>query len=109
MDNYCGFTKENWSKFSLAEQMGNIGSEFERAWRWHEKKDAVLEQKAFDRTLALIDLTLADERFRRRLKEIARTREVLCDFFQGGINFTVSDEELRRYFFQFALAARLEK
>ena len=108
MDNF-GFSQERWSKFSLAEQMGNIGSEAERAFSWREKKDAVAEQKAFDRTLALIDLTLADERFRHRLKEIARTREVLCDFFQGGINFSVSAEELRRYFFQFALAARIGK
>ena len=105
----CGFTKERWSRLSLAEQMGNIGSEVERALRWREKKDAVLEQKAFDRTLALIDLTLADERFCHRLKEIARTREVLCDFFQGGINFSISAEELRRYFMQFALAARAGK
>jgi hypothetical protein len=108
MDNF-GFSKENWSKLSLVEQMGNIGSEFERAWRGREKKDSAAEQKAFGRTLALIDLTLADERFRRRLKEIARTREILCDFFQGGINFSVSAEELRRYFFQFALAARLSR
>jgi len=105
MDNF-GFSQENWSKLSLVEQMGNIGSEVERALRGREKKDSAAEQKAFDRTLALIDLTLADERFRHRLKEIARTREVLCDFFQGGIDFSVSAEELRRYFFQFALAAR---
>jgi len=105
----CGFTKERWSRLSLAEQMGNIGSEFERAWRWREKKDKIAEQNAFDRTLALLDLTLADERHRYRLKEIARTREVLCDFFQGGINFSVTAEELRRYFMQFALAARAGK
>ena len=104
-----GFSQERWGKFSLAEQMGNIGSEAERALRGREKKDKVAEQNAFDRTLALIDLTLMDKRFCHRLKELTRTREVLCDFFQGGINFSVSAEELRRYFFQFAIAARAGK
>lgn len=96
-----------WAKFSLAEQLGNIGSEVSRALRWRGK-DEKLYNDAAERALELFDLTLEDERWRGRLREIARAREVFCDAISGGNEYKSSLEDLERYFFQFAVAAKMK-
>lgn len=72
-----------WWELSLYEQLENVGSEVSRALRWKTRNPGIA-QGAIERVLELLDLTLADPRHRRsvaRLREIARTREVLVDFF----------------------------
>ncbi|KKT62911.1 MAG: hypothetical protein UW81_C0026G0009 [Candidatus Giovannonibacteria bacterium GW2011_GWC2_44_9] len=96
-----------WSKFSLAEQFGNISSEVSRAIRWRGK-DKKLYEGAIERALELFDLTLEDNRWRGRLREIARVREVFCDAVSGGQEYKSSLEDLELYFFQFAVAARMK-
>ncbi len=87
-----------WFTFSLAQQMGHIGSEVGRARKWQGKDDAIF-QGAVDRALELFDLTLADPRLKGRLREIARAREVFCDAVLGGKEYNSSLESLERYFF----------
>jgi len=70
-----------WYEFSLSRQLANIGSEFSRTLYWKEKDDKESEEKSFDRLLELIDLTISDKRWKNRLWEILRLREVICDFF----------------------------
>mgnify|MGYP001616435938 CR=1 FL=1 len=94
-----------WHTLSLKEQMGNIGSEVSRAIHWQHKDKKVFEG-AVERALELFDLTLADPRWRGRLREIARAREVFCDAYFGGTLYHSSFDGLRRYFDQFAWAAR---
>ena len=94
-----------WQKLSLAEQMGNIGSEVSRALRW-ERKDEKLFQAAVDKALELFELTLDDPRWKGRLREIARAKEVFCDAVLGGKEYQSSLKDLERYFFYFAVAAR---
>ena len=95
-----------WSTFSLAEQMGNIGSEVSRA-RLQEQKDPGLFEKATDRTLELFDLTLSDKRWRGRLREINRAREIFCDAISGGREYGTRLKDLQKYFDCFGIAARL--
>jgi hypothetical protein len=100
-----------WFAMSLAEQMANIGSEVSRATRW-SGKNADLAHSALYRALELLDLTLDDPRHRRsvaRLRELARTREVLIDFFDGRNEFATTASSLQRYFDQFARAARASR
>lgn len=94
-----------WGQFSLAEQLANVGSEVGRMLRWRGR-DERLMTGAFERALELLDLTLADRRWRDRLREIARARELLCDAAAGGREYGTTLEALDRYFLAFAVAAR---
>ena len=97
-----------WQTLSLAEQMGNIGSETGRILRWKDK-DEKLFQSSFERALELLYLTIQDPRWCHRLKELTRVREFLIDAVSGGNSYGSRLEDLDRYFFQFALAARRNK
>lgn len=94
-----------WRTLSLAQQMGNIGSEVSRAASAAGRNETRF-LAARDRALELFDLTLEDPRWRGRLQEIARAREVFCDAALGGQAYGSTLEDLQRYFDQFALAAR---
>jgi len=97
-----------WFTFSIYEQLGNVGSEFERAARAFERGDNERFEKAFERMLELLDLTIEDPKWRTacRLRELLRLREEVCDVFHGGEIFGTSIETLKRYFLYFAIAAR---
>lgn len=97
---------DRWEKLNLIEQMANIGSEVERAILWKEKGNSQYSQKAFERTLELLDLTIADSRNKKRLRELTRVREVLVDYFFGENQLSSSDQLWRNYFFAFNYAAR---
>lgn len=101
-------TVDNWQKLSFYEQMGNIGSEVGRALNWRNK-DEKSYNNAIDRALELLDLTIGDYRWRSRLKEIVRARELLVDAMFGGKEYKTTFEDLNHYFFQFAFAARINK
>ena len=95
-----------WNELSLVAQLGNIGSEVERALKWKKKNNPDYCMRAFERALELLDLTLACPAHRLRLKEIARTREMLVDFFHGENQFATTEKALSAYFLRFACAAR---
>ena len=94
-----------WHTLSLAEQLGNIGSEVSRALRSRGKDDDLF-RGAIVRAFELFDLTLEDTRWHGRFREIARAREVFADAISGGKEYGSTLEDLMRYFDQFALAAR---
>ena len=95
-----------WNELPLVEKMANIGSEVERALNWRIKKNIDYAQKAFDRALELIDMTLAGDKNYAHLKEIARMREAIVDFFSGVNQFKSSEHSWRNYFLQFTYASR---
>lgn len=95
-----------WHTLTLFEQLGNIGSEVSRA-RSAQSKNERRFQSAVDRALELFDLTLSDKRWRGRLREIGRAREVFCDAaYSNGKEYNSSLSDLERYFDHFALVAR---
>ena len=102
---------ERWFALSLVEQLGNIGSEVSRALSWRGRNAGIAE-RALERALELIDLTLDDPRHRRalpRLREICRAREVLLDYVVGSNQFGSTEATLRRYFDAFAAAAAIRR
>ena len=95
-----------WNNMSFLEQMANIGSEVERALNWQAKHNAEYSQKALERALELIDLSLDGVTSPTRLKELARVREAIVDFFVGSNQFRSTETSWRKYFLPFAYAAR---
>lgn len=89
---------------TLAEQLGHIGSEVSRT-NLAQGKNKERFNSAVERALELFDLTLSDMRWRGRLREIGRAREVFCDAVYGGKEYSSSFKNLQSYFDLFALAA----
>lgn len=95
-----------WFNLSLAEQLGNVGSEVARALTWRQRGNAEHSVRAVERALELLDLTIADVRNRGRLRELTRVREVLVDYFYADNRFGSSPTNWHTYFNAFAVAAR---
>lgn len=106
MTRHSNLVAGRWLKLSLAEQLGNIGSEIARAIKAGSAQD---KQAAVFRALELFDLTLADSRWYGRGSELARAREVVVDFLLGANIYGESPARLERYFMNFALNARLDR
>ena len=95
-----------WKQMSLLEQMANIGSEVDRALNWKAKKNIPYSQKAAVRALELLDLSLESTTDFPRLKELARTREALVDYFFEDNQYQSSENSWHKYFLHFAAAHR---
>jgi len=95
-----------WYQMTLAEQLGNVGSEVSRIISWQKKGNEEYSKQAFYRALELLDLTIKDKRWQGpKLKELCRLREVLCDSFLGGYSYNTPLEFFQKYFDQFAFVA----
>jgi hypothetical protein len=101
-----GLAAGKWEKMSFIEQMANIGSEVERALNWRAKNNAGYAQRAYERALELTDLTLDSVKNKSHLKEIARMREAIVDYFFGSNQFMSTEASWRGYFSHFTYAAR---
>ena len=95
-----------WASLSFLEKMANIGSEVERALKWRAKGNDIYCKKSFERALELIDLTLDSTKGFPCLKEIARMREALVDFFIGSNQFNSTEKSWHTYMSNFTFAAR---
>jgi len=95
-----------WNKLSLLEQMANIGSEVERALKWQKKNNVPYSEQSAFRALELTDLTLNSVKGFSRLKEVARLREAIVDYFFGLNQFMSSEKSWRQYFSNLTYAAR---
>ncbi len=102
-----GLAAGGWQRLSLLEQLANVGSEVERAMSWASRGNTPYSERARDRGLELLDLTIADPRHRGRLKELTRLREVLLDFFVGENRYGSSEEAWRSYFGAYGSGAAL--
>lgn len=95
-----------WQQLPLNLQLANIGSEVSRVSSWQERGDMARQEQAAARAFELLDLTIADPRWRGRRRELTRLREVSLDVYCGCRQYGVSLKELQAYFFPYAVAAR---
>lgn len=104
-------TPDHWFAFSLFEQLANVGCDIERTIYWRNDKNSDYSQKAFERALELLDLTIADPKHKGkgRLKELVRMREALVDYFVYDNEYNSTDELWQNYFFAFNYAAAVKK
>ncbi len=104
---HLSLAAESWAKFSLEEQLGNIGSEVSRAIRAKEEREYYWGAVA--RALDLFYLTICDIRWKGRLREIVRAKELFCAAALGSEEYKTSLEDLDIYFRYFALLARANR
>jgi hypothetical protein len=98
-------TLPKWQDYSLLFQMANVGSEVFRALRWRKERNKESARNAFERSLELFDLTMADPKNKDRLSEICRAREAWVDFFAFANEYNSTAEQWEKYFFAFNYAA----
>jgi hypothetical protein len=107
---HTGLAAGRWHTLTIAEQMGNIGSEVSRALRANANGNQTRMWSALERALELFDLTTTDPRWdTHRRKEIRRAREVTCDYLAGDNQYSTTPESLDKYFLTFAVLARQPK
>jgi hypothetical protein len=104
-----GLASGRWFEFSLVEQLANVGCDVERTIQCKKRGDLEFSQKAFERVLELLDLTIMDPKNRKRLSEIVRTREALVDHFVYDNEYHTTDEEWQKYFFEFNYMAAIRR
>lgn len=100
-----GLNLEQWRQLSFEYQLGNIGSEITRARIWDEKGDNEQRNRALERALELIDLTLQDT----QAGEIKILRDVVQDKLAMKNAYDCPLDTLENYFLPFALLARDKK
>lgn len=81
-----------WFKFSLVEQLANVGMDIDRTIRWRNKGDLEASKQAFERALELLSLTILDPKHKGRLRELTRVREALIDYFVYDNEYGSSDK-----------------
>lgn len=95
-----------WQRMSLSEQLANIGTEVGRAAKW-QGEDEDKFKGAVARASELFDLTLEDQRWKGRLFEIARVKELFYDSVSGRNEYRTDLKDLENYFYPFmSLVAR---
>ena len=95
-----------WNQLSFCSQMANIGSEVQRALNWKKKNNVAYSKNASERALELVDLTLDTISGFSRLKEVARLREAIVDYFFSSNQFMSTEYSWEKYFLSFTYAAR---
>ena len=99
-------SKGRWQQLSFPEQMANIGSEISRALNWQKKGKKEFCQKSVVRAIELLDLSLGSAKSFPKIKELARLREAIVDYFYGSNQFASSEILWRKYFDHFNYVAR---
>lgn len=95
-----------WQKMSLAEQLANVGSEYNRFVHHSKSGDLKSKEFAFRRLMELLNLTISDKRWKNRLPELCKLREVITSEYSGSGEYNVSSENLKNCFLDFAILAR---
>jgi hypothetical protein len=110
MLHHIGLTPERWFKFSIAEQLANVGCEIERTIRWRNNGDLKNSGLAFERALELLMLSKMDPKHTKGARrELCRTYEALVDHFVYDNEYKTTDECWQNYFYQFNYMAALER
>ncbi len=95
-----------WHEMPLILQMANTASEVERSLKWQAKENKQFFQKAGERAIELMDLTIADPKNKSRLKELVRIRELFTDYLFGDNEYRQTASSWQSYFSKFTFAAR---
>ena len=81
MPQHEGLTLERWRRYPAAHQVIMVANELHRAMSLTRTDDTLRRQNAFERALALTDLTIAAQSGRSLRRELLRFRDLLAAFY----------------------------
>ncbi len=74
-------TFERWKEYDIERQILMIGTEFARAKSLILKNKTEEIKKCYERALEMLDLSKNDVKWRTRLRELTRYREILGELY----------------------------
>ena len=74
-------TIEKWQNYPIEQQILMIGSEFARAQSFIKQKDLKEVGNCYERAFELLDLCCNDLKWRSKLRELTRFREILGESY----------------------------
>lgn len=84
MTQHASLTAERWSRFSLDQQVLMIANEMHRATALQGARDRASLERAYERVLRLVDLTVAVQPKRALRRELLRWRDLVAALFVGS-------------------------
>ena len=94
---------ERWKRFTLQQQMGHLTSEIVRARLWEDRLDHESRDRALERALELMDVTLQCYTKSRR-RELARFREIIAHLLVRSGEYGVTLLEAEQFGLSFVLS-----
>lgn len=88
--------QERWNRLSYKQQIGNIGSELNRALHWERKADQMSRDAALERALDLIRMSLST-RTPSKLREMTRFEEAVCHCFANSSEYEITIADLETF------------
>ena len=95
LEHHKTLTLEKWSNYSRAQQVLMIANEMNRAGNLIEKNMITEVKNCYERAFELIDLTTADLKWKGRLKELRRFRELLAVLYLEKEKKAETNEKLK--------------
>ena len=84
MTQHASLTPERWARFSLDQQVLMIANEMHRATALQGAEDRASLERAYERVLRLVDLTVAIQPKRTLRRELLRWRDLVAALFIGA-------------------------
>ncbi|HET9952159.1 MAG TPA: hypothetical protein VFS09_10230 [Candidatus Eisenbacteria bacterium] len=84
MAQHATLTLERWSRFTLDQQILMIANEMNRGSKFLGPDDQLRRRNAYERALALVDLTIGVNSARGLRYELLRWRDLLAALYNGA-------------------------
>ena len=84
MAQHAALTLERWSRFTLDQQILMIANEMNRGSKFLDTGDETRRRNAYERALALVDLTVGANTGRGLRRELLRWRDLLAALYAGS-------------------------
>lgn len=81
MTQHSALAPERWAKFDLAQQILQIGVEMQRAMKFLRVERTRELHACYERTMALVDLTVTVQENPRLRRELLRWRDVIAGLY----------------------------
>lgn len=105
MTQHASLTSERWSRFSLDQQILIIANEMQRASALLQPEDLASRQRAYERVLRLVDLTIAVQPKRTLRRELLRWRDLVAALYVAPDEATADHRDVFRCLLRFRPAA----